>query len=297
MIDWMKKRMIEQKNKSMSLIWTHAWIVWMIKWPNECMHECTSGRLIKVEHFGVAQQGNRQTEPPAHPSTVCTSPHSPSSPQLHLQSNQPLCSVHFQKKFSQNMSWFAQHGWKLSVLAALVNVAAEMGSPRAAAACIDFNQQLPDMWQAASSACLTTHSCAQLVLQPYLIKQRISLCSSLPPIQPLDWTKQHEMLPPSQVVPQHIKLGADPHQPPHPVQTPLVGDAATMHHRFPSCGGQDACQAIDGGGLACSIGTQQTETFTCSNMKLGFACCAHCTYAIRISSMHLATCLQLHFAC
>ncbi|KAA6419716.1 MAG: hypothetical protein FRX49_10249 [Trebouxia sp. A1-2] len=75
---------------------------------------------------------------------------------------------------------------------------------------------------------------------PYLTQQCISLFFSLPSTKPLDCTKQHEMLSASQVVPQHVKLGADPHQPPHPVQTPLVNDAATMHHCFPSCGGQDA---------------------------------------------------------
>ena len=148
-----------------------------------------------------------------------------------------------------------------------------------------------------AAAVLTTHSCAQLLLQPYLIQQRISLFLSLPPVKPLDCTKQHEVLSASQVVPQHVKLGADPHQPPHPVQAPLVGDAATVHHRFPSCGRQDACQAVNGGGLACSIGTQQTETFTCSNITTCFACCAHCAYGTSKSNMHLATCLQLHLAC
>ena len=47
------------------------------------------------------------------------------------------------------MSSFAglapQLGWKLSVSAALEKLAAELGSPRAAAACIDFSQQMPDI--------------------------------------------------------------------------------------------------------------------------------------------------------
>ena len=72
------------------------------------------------------------------------------------------------------------------------------------------------------------------------------------------------MFPASQIVPEDIKLGADPHDPSHPVQTPLVSDAAAVHNDLPSCGWQDTCQAIDGCGLAGPIGAQQAEALPCT---------------------------------
>ena len=86
-----------------------------------------------------------------------------------------------------------------------------------------------------------------------LVKKRVSLPPSLHLAKPLDGTKQQQVFPASQIVPQDIKLGADPHTPPHPVETPLVSDAAAVHKNLPSCGRQNPSEAVDGCGLACSI--------------------------------------------
>lgn len=68
------------------------------------------------------------------------------------------------------------------------------------------------------------------------------------------------MLPASQITPQHIKLGADPNQSPDLGQAASAPDAATMHQGLASSHWQQANEAVDGGGLARSIRSQQANT-------------------------------------
>lgn len=85
------------------------------------------------------------------------------------------------------------------------------------------------------------------------MKKNISLPASLHLTKPLDGTKQQQVFSASKVVPEDIKLGADPHTPPHPVETPLVSNTAAVHKGLPSCGWQNPSEAVDGGRFACSV--------------------------------------------